>query len=192
MRYFPLFADLRDRAVLVVGGGVVAERKARLLLAAGAHVTLVAPDISPALVRLAAAPRGEGAVLPQDPDPYAGRLDLRREAFKPAHFDGQVLVIAATDDSRVNEQVASTGRERNVLVNVVDVSELSSFIVPAIVDRSPVLVAMCCHSGEPLNTSAYSWLNCWTVTALATVFQAVSPAVVPGEGSGRHKTRVAC
>jgi uroporphyrin-III C-methyltransferase/precorrin-2 dehydrogenase/sirohydrochlorin ferrochelatase len=142
VRYFPLFADLRDRAVLVVGGGVVAERKARLLLAAGARVTLVAPEISPALVRLAAAPRGEGVVQSQGQQAHTGCLELRREAFEPAHFDGQVLVIAATDDSSVNERVAATGRERNVLVNVVDVSELSSFIVPAIVDRSPLVIAI--------------------------------------------------
>ena len=146
MRYFPLFADLRGRRALVVGGGAVAERKARLLLAAGAHVTLVAPEISAALARLAElqdqpSVRSRAAAAANDAS-TPGRLALRREPFDPAHFDGQLLVIAATDDPQVNERVAAAGRERNVLVNVVDVSELSSFIVPAIVDRSPLVIAI--------------------------------------------------
>ncbi|MCE3285679.1 MAG: siroheme synthase [Steroidobacteraceae bacterium] len=130
MRYFPLFADLHDRRVLVVGGGIVAVRKVRLLLEAGAQVTVVAPDIGAALARMAEEGRDEG------------RLTLRRETFRAGHFDGVVLAIAATDDPAVNARVAATGRERNVLVNVVDVAELSSFIVPAIVDRSPLVIAI--------------------------------------------------
>jgi uroporphyrin-III C-methyltransferase / precorrin-2 dehydrogenase / sirohydrochlorin ferrochelatase len=130
MRYFPLFADLQGRRVLVVGGGVVAERKARLLVDAGAQAVLVAPQISEGVRQLA-------AVALQ-----GGRLELREECFRPDHFDGVVLVIAATDDPAVNAHVAAVGRERSVLVNVVDVSELSSFIVPAIVDRSPLVIAI--------------------------------------------------
>lgn len=130
MRYFPLFADLRGRRVLVVGGGTVAERKVRLLLAAGAHVLVVAPEIRFPV------PSTAGA------GPGAGSLELRHEHFHSSHFDGAVLVIAATDDRGVNAQVAALGRERNVLVNVVDDLESSSFIVPAIVDRSPLVVAI--------------------------------------------------
>ena len=123
MRYFPLFADLHGRRVLVVGGGAVAERKVRLLLEAGADVRLVAPEVTEWL---------------------AGRasMEIIRETFRPEHLSGAVLAIAATDDPTVNALVAATGRERNVLVNVVDVSELSSFIVPAIVDRSPLVIAI--------------------------------------------------
>ncbi len=123
MRYFPLFADLHDRRVLVVGGGAVAERKVRLLLEAGARVRLVAPEVTAWL--------GESA-----------SVEIHRERFDPQHFEGAVLAIAATDDRAVNEAVAAAGRERNVLVNVVDVAELSSFIVPAIVDRSPLVIAI--------------------------------------------------
>ena len=123
MRYFPLFADLHGRRVLVVGGGAVAERKVRLLLEAGAQVRLVAPAITAWL--------------------GANRtIEVHREQFDPQHFEGAVLAIAATDDRAVNEAVAAAGRERNVLVNVVDVAELSSFIVPAIVDRSPLVIAI--------------------------------------------------
>jgi uroporphyrin-III C-methyltransferase/precorrin-2 dehydrogenase/sirohydrochlorin ferrochelatase len=126
MRYFPLFADLRGRRVLVVGGGEVAGRKVQLLLEAGAAVTIVSPRLTDTLSRLA----GEGAV------------SWFNAEFQPAHFDGCVLAIAATDDSDVNGAVAAAGRERNVLVNVVDVAEMSSFIVPAIVDRSPLVIAV--------------------------------------------------
>ena len=123
MRYFPLFADLHDRCVLVVGGGAVAERKVRLLLESGARVQLVAPEVT--------------AWLRENPS-----VTVHRGPFDPQHFEGAVLAIAATDDRAVNAAVAAAGRERNVLVNVVDVAELSSFIVPAIVDRSPLVIAI--------------------------------------------------
>jgi uroporphyrin-III C-methyltransferase/precorrin-2 dehydrogenase/sirohydrochlorin ferrochelatase len=128
VRYFPLFADLHGRRVLVVGGGAVAERKVRLLLEAGAAVVVVAPRITQWLRE-----RAEDA---------AGSLTYLAGHFQPAHFDGAVLVVTATDDHAVNSLVAATGRERNVLVNVVDVAELSTFIVPAIVDRSPLVIAI--------------------------------------------------
>jgi uroporphyrin-III C-methyltransferase/precorrin-2 dehydrogenase/sirohydrochlorin ferrochelatase len=123
MRYFPLFADLQGRRVLVVGGGAVAERKVRLLLEAGASVTLVAPVATDWLRSTAG-------------------VEFHAEVFDPRHFDGVVLAIAATDDAQVNAAVAAAGRDLNVLVNVVDVSHLSSFIVPAIVDRSPLVIAI--------------------------------------------------
>jgi uroporphyrin-III C-methyltransferase/precorrin-2 dehydrogenase/sirohydrochlorin ferrochelatase len=124
MRYFPLFADLHGRRVLVVGGGEVALRKVRLLLEAGACVRVVAPVVHDELAA------------------RADRLELRREEFRPSHLDGAVLAVAATDDPAVNGAVAAAGRARDVLVNVVDVAELSSFIVPAIVDRSPLVIAI--------------------------------------------------
>jgi uroporphyrin-III C-methyltransferase/precorrin-2 dehydrogenase/sirohydrochlorin ferrochelatase len=123
MQYFPLFADLHGRTVLVVGGGAVAERKVRLLLEAGAQVRLVAPDVT--------------EWLGSQPG-----VAVHRETFEARHCDGVVLAIAATDDRAVNEAVAQAGRERNLLVNVVDVADLSSFIVPAIVDRSPLVIAI--------------------------------------------------
>jgi uroporphyrin-III C-methyltransferase/precorrin-2 dehydrogenase/sirohydrochlorin ferrochelatase len=119
VRYFPLFADLQGRLVLLVGGGVVAERKARLLREAGADLRVVARESSD----------------------YLRHWHVANE-FESSHFDGAVLAIAATDDPELNQRVAAAGRERNVLVNVVDVAELSSFIVPAIVDRSPLVIAV--------------------------------------------------
>jgi uroporphyrin-III C-methyltransferase / precorrin-2 dehydrogenase / sirohydrochlorin ferrochelatase len=137
MRYFPLFADLHGQRVLVVGGGEVAERKVRLLLEAGARVELVAPELTdwlqqrlPAAIDVVRRRNGEGTV------------DWLALAFDPAQLAGTTLVVAATSDPAVNARVAATARERHVLANVVDDAELSSFIVPAIVDRSPLVIAI--------------------------------------------------
>jgi uroporphyrin-III C-methyltransferase/precorrin-2 dehydrogenase/sirohydrochlorin ferrochelatase len=131
MRYFPMFADLVGRRVLVAGGGEVAERKVRLLQAAGAEITLVAPAFNSWL---------------------AAQAGLRRIAarFEPAQLDGHVLAIAATDDVEVNAQVCAAARERGLFVNVVDDAERSTFIVPAIVDRSPLVVAISSGGTAPV------------------------------------------
>jgi uroporphyrin-III C-methyltransferase/precorrin-2 dehydrogenase/sirohydrochlorin ferrochelatase len=149
VRYFPLFADLHGRRVLVVGGGAVAERKIRLLLDAGADVTVVAPELTPWLASLTSALMGGEADQPAGDGPDSASVSARTgslthiaDRFLPAHFDGALFAIAATDDPTTNALVAATGRERNVLVNVVDVAELSTFIVPAIVDRSPLVIAI--------------------------------------------------
>ena len=137
MRYFPLFADLRGQRVLVVGGGEVAERKVRLLLEAGARVEVVAPELTDWLRHQLPTGMGEA---------WGGRGQfsvrwLARE-FDPSQFAGAAIAVAATSDPAVNARVAATARERHVLVNVVDDAERSSFIVPAIVDRSPLVIAI--------------------------------------------------
>jgi uroporphyrin-III C-methyltransferase / precorrin-2 dehydrogenase / sirohydrochlorin ferrochelatase len=136
VRYFPLFADLRGRRVLVVGGGEVAERKVRLLLEAGARIDLVARDLTPWLAARAAASGGE--------------VTLRAAEFESAQLVGVVLAVAATSDRAVNALVCAAAAEHDVLVNVVDDAELSSFIVPAIVDRSPVVIAVSTGGASPV------------------------------------------
>jgi uroporphyrin-III C-methyltransferase/precorrin-2 dehydrogenase/sirohydrochlorin ferrochelatase len=127
VRYFPLFADLQGRRVLVVGGGEVAERKVRLLLEAGARIEVVAHEIP---ARELAAWSGEGPV------------SWRAREFQESQLDGATLVVAATSDTSLNERVAQAARARELLCNVVDDAERSSFIVPAIVDRSPLVIAI--------------------------------------------------
>jgi uroporphyrin-III C-methyltransferase/precorrin-2 dehydrogenase/sirohydrochlorin ferrochelatase len=134
MRYFPLFLDLRARAVLVVGGGAIAARKIELLRAAGAAVTVVAPRLGAALAPLAA--RGE--------------LRHIAQPFQDGHVGGQWLVIAATDDPQVNRAAAEAAGRRGVFVNVVDDAEASSGIVPAIVDRSPLVIAISSGGTAPM------------------------------------------
>ncbi len=126
MDYLPVFLRLRSARVVVVGGGRLASRKADLLLRTGASVVVVAPRLHEDLhSRLASA---ELTHLP--------------ESFAPAHLDGATLAIAATGLKHVNEAVCEAARARNVPVNVVDDAALSTFIFPAIIDRSPVIVAV--------------------------------------------------
>jgi uroporphyrin-III C-methyltransferase / precorrin-2 dehydrogenase / sirohydrochlorin ferrochelatase len=126
MDYLPVFLDLRERLALVVGGGAVAMRKVELLLKSGAHVRVVAPALHPELA------------LYRD----AGRIEHRCALFEPSHFEGVILAIAATDRTEVNRAVAAAGAARGIFVNVVDDGSASSCIMPAIVDRSPVIVAI--------------------------------------------------
>src|SRR6185295_14288608 len=126
MQHLPLFADLKNRPVLVVGGGVVAERRVGLLLEAGARVTVLAPQISEGLADLATAAR---------------LVHVARE-FGDESVDPYWLVVAAIDDRDVNERVALVAEAARRFCNVVDDSELCSFIMPAIVDRSPVTIAI--------------------------------------------------
>lgn len=134
MDFLPLFHILRGRRALLVGGGDVALRKARLLSDAGALLRVVAPDVHSELRELVE----EGA----------GELLLRPYA----HGDLQdcVLVIAATDDEPLNAQVSRDANERGVPVNVVDAPALCSVIFPAIVDRSPLVVAVSSGGDAPV------------------------------------------
>lgn len=133
MKLYPLFADLRGRPVLVVGGGAVAERKAAALLAAGALVSVGSPSLSPGLRAWAA----------------AGRLGHREGHFTPEWLEDSWLVIAATGDRAVNRQVAELATARRLWVNVVDDRELSTFHVPAVVDRHPLMVAVSTGGAAP-------------------------------------------
>jgi uroporphyrin-III C-methyltransferase / precorrin-2 dehydrogenase / sirohydrochlorin ferrochelatase len=133
VRYFPLFADLRGRLVVIVGGGPVAERKFELLATSGAALRLIAPTLS------------AGLAAARD----AGRCEHVARHFEPADLDGARLVIAATAEHEVNRAVAAAAEARAILVNVVDDLELSGAILPAIVDRSPVVIAISTQGTSP-------------------------------------------
>ena len=126
MEYLPVFLRLDARPVVVVGGGQVALRKVATLRKAGARVTVVAPRLHAELARQAA--RGE--------------LSHVAEEFSPVHIGGAAAVVAATGDRATNSRVSAAASEQGVPVNVVDDAELSTFIFPAIVDRSPIIVAI--------------------------------------------------
>jgi uroporphyrin-III C-methyltransferase / precorrin-2 dehydrogenase / sirohydrochlorin ferrochelatase len=136
MDYFPIFLRLAGEPVLVVGGGAVAARKIDLLLRTSAQVRVVAPGLIPGLAERAA----------------AGEIVHIAAEFKPEHLDGVRLAIAATDKHAINAWVARQAERRNIPVNVVDDRELSRFIVPAIVDRSPVVVAVGSSGDAPVLT----------------------------------------
>jgi uroporphyrin-III C-methyltransferase/precorrin-2 dehydrogenase/sirohydrochlorin ferrochelatase len=132
--YFPLFLRLHEQRVVLIGGGAVAARKFTLLLAAGARVRVVAPRLAPELARAGA----------------AGEIEWIEARFSPYQLDGARLVIAASDDREVNALVAEAAKARGILVNVVDDAERSDAIVPAIVDRNPVIVAISSGGAAPV------------------------------------------
>lgn len=121
--YIPLFVDLRNRRVLVVGGGPVAARKVESLVKAGARVTVVAPEVCSEITGL------EGVTIHQ------------RE-YRAGDLEGAFLAIAASGDPDVNRAVSEQADARNIMCNVVDTPSLCSFIVPSVVERGPIKIAI--------------------------------------------------
>jgi len=132
--YLPIFADLKQRPVLVVGGGDVAARKVSLLQRAGAEIRIVAQSLSPELEQQ----RQQGRVL------WLGKT------FDPQQLDDVFLAIAATDDNALNAAVFAEADKRRVLANVVDDQPRCSFIFPSIIDRSPLVVAVSSSGQAPV------------------------------------------
>jgi uroporphyrin-III C-methyltransferase/precorrin-2 dehydrogenase/sirohydrochlorin ferrochelatase len=134
MDFLPIFLDLRDRRCLVVGGGEVAERKTAVLLRAGGHVTVVAPQLCQALARRVA----------------EGEVTYHERRYNDGDLAGCGIAFAATDDREVNAAVSHAARALNVPVNVADDPALCSFIMPSIVDRSPVVAAVSTGGASPV------------------------------------------
>ncbi|MDA8110485.1 MAG: siroheme synthase CysG [Betaproteobacteria bacterium] len=132
--YFAAFLDLRGKPAVVVGGGPVAALKAETLLRSGARVTLIAPQACARVAELE----------------LAGALRHMAKRFEPADLAGADIAIAATDDQAVNEAVARTARGLRIPVNVADNAALSSFIMPSIVDRSPLQIAISSGGASPV------------------------------------------
>jgi uroporphyrin-III C-methyltransferase/precorrin-2 dehydrogenase/sirohydrochlorin ferrochelatase len=133
MQNFPLFLSLQDRRALVVGGTDAAARKIELLLSAGAQVTLLAETVT-----------GEIAQLIAD-----GRISWAGRAFEGDELDGLSIVIVACGDPAIQARVSRAAQARGVPVNVVDTPALSSFIMPAIVDRGPITIAISTGGSAP-------------------------------------------
>ena len=131
MDFLPIFLSIKSKLCLMVGAGEVAHRKTALLIAAGAIVKVVAPQRS---------------------DKFAGMAGVEHvaERFRPDHLEGVALVIAATNDRTVNQEVSQQAYARNIPVNVVDSPDLCSFIMPSILDRSPLMVAFSSSGASPV------------------------------------------
>ncbi|HDO1316158.1 siroheme synthase CysG [Aeromonas veronii] len=134
MDYLPIFCRLDNKPVLLVGGGEVAERKARLLLDAGARLTVVAPELDPELAELAA----------------NGSIEWLAGEFAAQQLAGKWLVVAATDRREVNALVYQSANQARIFANVVDDPKRSSFIMPSIIDRSPLMVAISSGGKAPV------------------------------------------
>lgn len=134
MQTLPLFAKLRNRPCLVVGAGTVASRRVEQLLSAGAAVTVVAPAAGPLVEEWAS----------------DGRIDYRPERFTPELLADHWLVVAATNDPAVNQAVAAAAEAARMFCNVVDEPELCSFIMPTIIDRDPITIAISSAGNSPV------------------------------------------
>jgi siroheme synthase-like protein len=132
-QYYPIFADLNGRPCLVVGGGLVAQRKVSTLLMYGARVTVVSPAVTRKLARHA----------------KTGRIRHVARRVRPADVAGAWLVYAATDDPAINRQVYRAAVKRRVFANVVDQTPLCTFIAPAIVRQGALAAAVSTGGASP-------------------------------------------
>lgn len=133
MRYYPINLDIRDKPCVVIGGGKVAERKTFSLVKAGARVKIISPDATDKLKCLEA----EGKVI------------IARRLYKNRELKGAFLVFAATDNEDVNRKISEQARNRGILVNVVDRPEICDFIVPSVVERGLLSIAISTGGASP-------------------------------------------
>ena len=134
MRFLPIFMNIRNKPCLVIGGGQVAARKVYLLHRAGGNVTIIAPKLCDELQRWAAS--GDIKHLPR--------------VFQEADIQGQSMVIAATNKADINTKVSQVAKSMGIPVNVVDQPGLGSFIMPSIIDRTPVQIAISTGGASPV------------------------------------------
>jgi precorrin-2 dehydrogenase / sirohydrochlorin ferrochelatase len=131
--YYPIYIDIENRDVVIIGGGNVCARKAETMMKYGARVTIVSPEFTGEIEQWA----------------REGCLALKRKTYDHSDLDGANIVIASTDDTSVNEQIAADCRARRIPVNVVDVTPLCEFIVPAIVERGSIQIAVSTGGKSP-------------------------------------------
>ncbi|WP_196138343.1 siroheme synthase CysG [Aliikangiella sp. G2MR2-5] len=134
MDYLPITVDMKERLCLIVGGGEVAARKLKHLLKAKAMVKMVSHEFNTEIIQLA----------------EQEKIELIKGDFTIELLKNVYLVIAATDDNLINKQVSDSAKTHNIWVNVVDSLELSTFIMPAIIDRSPLLIAVSSSGVSPV------------------------------------------
>jgi precorrin-2 dehydrogenase/sirohydrochlorin ferrochelatase len=133
MEFYPIYVDIKNRPCKVIGGGNVAERKVETLLSCSANVTVVSPA-STALIQKWA---------------VEGKITLLSRPYQDGDLDDTFLTVSATDDMAVNEAVAAEANRRQILLNVVDIPHLCNFIVPAVVERGPLVIAVSTGGASP-------------------------------------------
>jgi siroheme synthase-like protein len=131
--YYPIYLDIENREVLIIGGGNVCARKAETMMKYGARVTIVSPKFTEEI---------EGWAR-------EGCLALKRKLYDHSDLQGASIVIASTSDTSVNEQIAADCRARKIPVNVVDVTPLCEFIVPAIIESGAIQIAISTGGKSP-------------------------------------------
>jgi precorrin-2 dehydrogenase/sirohydrochlorin ferrochelatase len=173
--YMPIFIDLRGKPVVVVGGGTVAARKIETLLKAGAQVKVIAPGVTDEIASF------EG-------------LEIETREYEEDDLEKAFLVFAATDDEKTNRAVSEEARQRRIFCNVVDRPELCSFIVPSIVERGPIKVAISTGGLSPALSRRLRHVIGKTIgdeyVALAAVLGKVRPLVRSQPGTADEHKRV--
>ena len=174
-RFYPLFIDLRDRLVVVVGGGMVAWRKVEALRRAGARVRVIAPEVVERIEQ------DEG-------------LEVVRRGYEPGDLDGAWLVIAATDDEETNVAVSRDAESLRVFCNVVDQPGLCSFIVPSVVEKGPIKIAISTGGVSPALSKKMririGKLLGDEYSILALIMGRIRPIVLSGEGGHEDRKRI--
>ncbi len=132
-KLYPMMVDLTGKRCLVVGGGAVAARKIALLVECGAGVEVVSPKVTSRLLALAS----------------SGRIRLRRRAVRASDLPGAFLVVVATNDPQVNREVATRAKRAGGLVNVADDPMACSFLVPSMIRRGDLTIAISTGGGSP-------------------------------------------
>lgn len=133
MKYYPVNLDIRGRRCLVVGGGSVSTRKVKALLGCGAIVEVVATDVSSRLCSLS----------------EEGLISLARRPYGSSDLAGAFLVIGATDDEALNAEISRDAERTGVLCNIADRPEACSFILPAVVNRGDLVIAVSTSGKSP-------------------------------------------
>jgi len=133
MKYYPVNLDIKNRACLVIGGGGVGTRKVKTLVDCGAVVTVVSPEVSGPLEKMAA----------------AGLIALEKRAYHTSDLTGKFLVIGATDDEALNRRIHADAEDLNTLCNIADRPEICNFILPAIVHRGDLVLAVSTSGKSP-------------------------------------------
>jgi precorrin-2 dehydrogenase / sirohydrochlorin ferrochelatase len=133
MRYYPVNLDIRNRKCLVVGGGDVGTRKVMTLLDCGAKVVVVSPDVNEKIEELS----------------NKGLIKLQRRGFKPTDLDKMFLVIGATDNPELNRHIHNEAEGLGMLCNIADRPEVCNFILPAIVNRGDLIIAISTSGKSP-------------------------------------------
>jgi siroheme synthase-like protein len=131
--YYPIFLDIENRNVVIIGGGEVCARKAETMLRYGARVTIVSPEFTAEIEQWA----------------NDAKLTIQRKRYEVSDIEDAHIIIASTDDTAVNEQIAADARARRIPVNVVDVTHLCEFIVPAIIEKDGIQIAISTGGKSP-------------------------------------------
>ncbi len=133
MRYYPVYLDICQKPCLVVGGGGVATRKVKGLLEYDAKVTVISLAVSAELEKLA----------------EEGRVTLKQRAYQPGDLAGMLLVIGATSDMALNESISHEAEQENILCNIADVPRVCNFILPSVVRRGDLQIAISTGGNSP-------------------------------------------